>query len=110
MQATLPCECPDLDEKIAPYVQLLRKHGVETYESCQGGEGHHFLEPTIQFHGMQCEGYRAVSIALMHGLPVKTLRRFWRVIEKELEGPTWEMTFLHLNTDCGQSSPDIRRI
>ena len=30
---------------------ILRENGVETVESCQGGAGHAFPEPTIKFSG-----------------------------------------------------------
>ena len=82
-----------LDTGIRDYVLILRSEGVETFESCQGGDGHCFSEPTIRFHGEQHEGYRAFSIASQHGLPVYSLRRYYNVNGKELEGPWWEMTF-----------------
>ncbi len=82
-----------LDEGIAPAVHALRRAGLETYESCEGGEGHAFPEPTVRFKGNQAEGFRAYSVALDHGLPVVALKRVWRVTENELEGPWWELTF-----------------
>lgn len=85
-------ECP-LDRWIAYAVKVLRDSGVETYESCQGGSGHSFREPIVRFHGGTAEGYRAAAIAMQNGLPVVAVRRFWRVIDGELEGPNWEMTF-----------------
>lgn len=82
-----------LDRWIGYAVKVLRDAGVETYESCQGGPGHSFKEPTIRFHGEQGEGFRAVSVALNHGLPVFSVRRAWGVRGGELHGPHWEMTF-----------------
>lgn len=41
----------DLDAGIAPYVDVLDAAGIETFESCEGTEGHGFLEPTIRFYG-----------------------------------------------------------
>lgn len=38
-----------LDSGISDYVHKLMKHGVETFESCEGGEGHCFPEPTVRF-------------------------------------------------------------
>ena len=93
----LDAECP-LDRWISYVVKVLRDGGIETYESCQGGPGHSYLEPVVRFHGQPPEGYRAVAIALTYGLPVYSLRRVWQVNEKELEGPTWEMTFKSLAT------------
>jgi hypothetical protein len=66
---------------------------VETFESCSGGEGHAFPEPTVRFEGNASEGLRAVSAAIAFGLPVATLRRTWAVRGGMLHGPWWEMTF-----------------
>ena len=82
-----------LDAGIAPVVELLRRHGIETFESCQGGKGHAFFEPTIRFSGTRSKGYHAVTMLMEHGLPVADLRRYWTVIDGELTGPEWEVTF-----------------
>ena len=84
---------PPLDPGIAPIVELLVANGIETYESCQGGQGHAYLEPTVRFHGEASKGYEAVAVALSHGLYVISLRRAWEIIDGELTGPHWEMTF-----------------
>src|SRR5437762_4417986 len=82
-----------LDRVISYAVKVLRDAGIETYESCEGGDGHAFPEPTVRFFGASGEGLRAVAVAFQFGLPVSELRRFWSVIEGELRGPNWEMTF-----------------
>lgn len=82
-----------IDDGIAREVAALQLHGVETFESCQGGEGHAFLEPTIRFHGDRAEGFRALSAAMKEGLPVDCLRRVWPLINGEPTGPSWELTF-----------------
>lgn len=82
-----------LDDGIAEAVHVLREAGLATYESCEGGEGHAFPEPTVRFSGNQAEGFLAYSVAVGHGLPVVALKRVWRVCEQELEGPWWELTF-----------------
>jgi hypothetical protein len=83
-----------LDEGILPIVQVLARNGVETFESCEGGEGHAFYEPTVRFHGSHAEGFRALAIALQHGLKVSELRRYYSIEDGEPVGPHWEMTFL----------------
>jgi hypothetical protein len=83
----------DLDPGIAPWVEILRAHRVETFESCQGGDGHSFHVPTVRFHGGPGEAYHAYSVAVTHALPVKGVARHWRVIDGELTGPDWEITF-----------------
>lgn len=83
----------ELDAGIAEIVQVLRAGGVETFESCEGGPGHSFPEPTVRFHGDRSEGYRALTVALRAGIRALDLRRSWPVIEGELTGPFWEITF-----------------
>ena len=85
-------DCP-LDRWISYAVKVLRDGGIETYESCQGGVGHSFPEPTIRFHGTDADGFRALSVAMTFGLPVFSLRRFWTMTYGEPTGPNWEMTF-----------------
>lgn len=81
------------DAGIARYVHVLRREGIETSESCEGGERHIFPEPTIRFFGGKVEGFKAFAIAAAHGLPVVSLRRIWTVDDGELTGPLWEIVF-----------------
>lgn len=86
-----------LDEGIAPYVKILSEGGIETFESCQGGERHSYPELTIRFHGDRSEGFRALAIATRRQLPIKAVRRTWDVEDGEPIGPCWEMTFYDSN-------------
>ncbi len=52
-----------LDAGIAPYVHVLRREGIETSESCEGGARHVFPEPTVRFFGGKAEGFRAFAVA-----------------------------------------------
>jgi hypothetical protein len=82
-----------LDTGIERAVHTMRAAGIETYESCEGGPGHVFPEPTIRFNGQPAEGYRAVAAALESGLPIYALKRVWTVDDGELTGPVWEIVF-----------------
>ena len=82
-----------LDPGIRDAVEALAAGGIETFESCQGGHGHAFAEPTVRFHGDVAEGYKALAVAIRAGLPVIDLRRVWPVIDGEPTGPWWELTF-----------------
>lgn len=82
-----------LDAGIRRYVLILRSQGIETFESCEGGRGHAYPEPTIRFHGNASEGFKAVAAAMTFGLPVLSVRRTYDVNDGWLEGPWWEMTF-----------------
>ena len=82
---------PPLDPGIAPVVAALLDAGIETFESCEGGPGHSFAEPTIRFHGHLSEGFRALAVAMACGFQVTTLRRYWSVLDGEPTGPHWEL-------------------
>ena len=84
---------PPLDPGIEDAVIALRAAGVETFESCEGGDGHAYPEPTVRFHGERPAGFVALAAAMYAGLPVKDLRRVWPVLDGEPTGPWWEMTF-----------------
>ena len=91
---------PPLDKGIEAAVTALCAAGVETFESCEGGAGHSYPEPTVRFHGNRAEGLRALAVALNAGLPVHELRRVWRVEDGDVNGPWWELTFRwRLNDD-----------
>lgn len=82
-----------LDAGIRDAVLLLRSKGIETFESCEGGDGHAFEVPTVKFHGDAWAGYKAFAIAMEHGLPVRRIQRAYGVVDGHLEGPWWEIVF-----------------
>ena len=84
---------PPLDPGIAEAVHVLREAGIETFESCEGGTGHSYLEPTVRFDGERSAGFRALAAALCVRLPVSDLRRVWPIVDGEPTGPWWELTF-----------------
>ena len=88
---------PPLDKGIKHEVEILAEGGIETYESCEGGIGHCFPEPTVRFYGERSEGFKALAIALQNGLKPSFLRRIWNIIDGEPVGPDWEMTFTHID-------------
>lgn len=82
-----------LDKGIERAVRVLMAAGIETFESCEGGAGHAYLEPTVRFHGDKFEGFKAFAAAKQHGLQVYALRRVWTMRDDEPTGPYWEMVF-----------------
>ena len=86
---------PPLDKGIQREVKILAEGGIETYESCEGGIGHSYPEPTVRFRGERSEGFKALAIALQNDLKPSDLRRLWAIIDGEPTGPCWEMTFYH---------------
>lgn len=80
-----------LDKGIERLVRVLRYHGVQTLQSCEGGEGHAFIEPTVRFDGEDGEGFRVLGIALSYGFPVKCVRKVWDVDGREPTERFWEI-------------------
>ena len=89
------CPVPGkLDRGIEKAVRTLQANGVETFESCEGGEGHAYPEPTVRFHGSIAAGWHALAVCFDNGLPVAELRRTWPILDFNLPtGPYWEITF-----------------
>jgi hypothetical protein len=76
-----------LDAGIAPCVDGLDAKGIEAFESCEGGEGHAFLEPTVRFYGERSEGFRALAAAIERELAVAELRRYRQVNRRGARRP-----------------------
>ena len=109
LEGFVPESAAELDPGIYEAVMILRRGGVETFESCEGGDGHAFPQPTIRFHGDAWAGYHAFSVAMQHGLPVAELRIVYDVIEGQLVGPGWEMTFRAPGKEIYRSLQTLQR-
>lgn len=93
LEAFAPVADLAIDQGIREAVLKLRAGGVETFESCEGGEGHAFAEPTVRFHGDAWAGYRAFAVAMENGLRPVSVRRVYDVISDQLVGAWWEIVF-----------------
>ena len=82
-----------LDPGIVDFVRVLQEAGIETTESCQGGEGHTYPEPTVRFCGDNSEGFRALAAAMLAPLPVPDLKRVWSIQCGVPTGLEWELVF-----------------
>ena len=97
----------NIDPGIEKELRILRENGIETTQSCQGGQGHPFPEPTIRFCGGRAAGFKAVEIAITFGLKMSELRRVWNMQDGELTGPEWEMTFYALHSGLGGGAKSV---
>lgn len=93
----------DLDEGIRDAVVLLNKHGFKTFESCQGGEGHCYPEPTVRFEGSEFDLIRAYELCHIHGMNVSEAKRvYWKtdvyseVTHGDSIGENWNSPFNEL--------------
>ena len=84
----------DLDPGIADVVKVLVENGIQTFESCQGGYGHAYPEPTVCFEGDNGEEFKVLYLAWYHLWDVWELRRVWRknpFRKAELDRPHWQL-------------------
>ena len=72
-----------LDPGIRSAVVLLNEAGIETFESCEGGVGHAYAEPTVRFEGDEQRGMRALALCEAAELPARRLSLTWSVREME---------------------------
>lgn len=91
-----------IDDLILPAVKILNIHGFKTFESCQGGDGHAFFEPTIRFEGSEFDLIRAYEICEIYQLPVFEIKRVYRKTPVYVDdnrpsvrqiGETWDSPF-----------------
>jgi hypothetical protein len=75
-------------------VKYLQENGIHTFESCEGGPGHSYPEPTVAFHGGPETGWKALAVCIAYRLPVQSLQRIWHFYDGEPHGPYWEVVFL----------------
>jgi hypothetical protein len=88
----------ELDPGIRAAVELLDQAGIETFESCQGGQNHAYPEPTVAFAGSRCEGWRALAAVLAYGADrglgrLRCLRREWSIRDGEPTDLHWELVW-----------------
>jgi hypothetical protein len=82
-----------VDVGIVRAVRVLRESGLRTIESCQGGSGHSYPEPTIEFEATRAGGWHALSVLMDFGFPIKRIGQMWSMTEGVPTGPVWHVTF-----------------
>ena len=88
-----------VDDGIRRAVVILNKHGFKTFESCEGGEGHCFPDPTVCFYGSEFDLMRSYDICSLYHLNVFECRRVFgkspvyrdnELINAEPIGEAWD--------------------
>lgn len=82
-----------VDLRIVRAVKVLKDAEFTTIESCEGGEGHAYPEPTIKFAGSRATGWRALGELLTFGLPLNHIGQMWSMTDGHPKGPNWIVTF-----------------
>lgn len=88
-----------IDEGIREAVKILSENGFDTFESCEGGEGHSFDLPIVRFNGNIKNCKQAYTLCENAGLNILTCERVFRktpIYASEKEYPSgyrWDTPF-----------------
>jgi hypothetical protein len=86
----------EIDPDIAPALHALADYEIDTFSSCQGGDGHAHLMPVILFHGDENAGLYAVWLLEAAGFRVWELSRRWSLDHGMPRQPYWEVVMRSL--------------
>lgn len=96
-----------LDRGIRFAVRVLHAAGIETCQSCQGGKGHPYPEPTVELvaGGDDAKGFAALAALRSYGLPVASIALVWRVENSTPFEKNWSITFYKTMEDRADEKP-----
>lgn len=84
-----------IDPGVRFAVRVLHAHGIETGQSCQGGEGHSYDEATVEMRAgcSDSGGFAALAVLRAFGLPVNAVALRWPVHDGLPYEKNWRITF-----------------
>jgi hypothetical protein len=85
-----------LDPGIRFAVRVLHARGIETAQSCEGGEGHAYDHATVDLlgGGQLPTGFAALAALEEYGLLVRGVALFWRIDKGVPVENFWRVTLL----------------
>lgn len=95
-----------LDPGIRFAVRVLHAQGIETGQSCEGGEGHAYDRPTIDLLGYSPGvGFAAFAALTAYGLRVRDIAVLWSA-DKDLLGENfWRITLWQAWPERSEEKP-----
>ena len=95
-----------LDPGIRFAVRVLHAHGIDTCQSCQGGDGHSYDRPTVDLLDEPgAVGFAAVHHLNDYGLPVQDVAKLWRIEHGLPVENFWRITFSRPMEDRADDRP-----
>lgn len=97
-----------LDPGIRFAVRVLHANGFETGQSCQGGDGHAYHEPTIEWPALGDDaGFGALDALQSYGLPVNSVSIVWLIRNGVPFEKNWRVTFRQTMEDRANDRPSF---
>jgi hypothetical protein len=96
-----------LDRGIRFAVRVLHAAGFETCQSCQGGKGHAYSEPTVDLRAEadDARGFGALAALRTYGLPIAEVAIVWPVQNGFPYEKLWRVTFSKTMEDRADEKP-----
>ncbi len=90
-----------IDKGIRFAVRVLHSHGIETGQSCEGGDGHAYDHPTVDLAGgaRYGDGFAALHFLTLHGLSVETVELVWTVDRGLIADNFWRIVLTEARPD-----------
>ncbi len=96
-----------LDAGIRFAVRVLHAAGIETCQSCQGGEGHAYHEPSIDLpvSSDDAQGFAALAALKSYGIDVLTVGMVWTVNDGLPRDLVWRIELRRTYPDRADERP-----
>jgi hypothetical protein len=96
-----------LDPGIRFAVRVLHAAGFDTCQSCQGGRGHSYDQPTVEMTAGSddAQGFGAVAALQQYGLPIRDLSIIWPMRHGLPFEKNWRITFFKTMEDRADAQP-----
>lgn len=98
-----------LDEGIRFPVRVLHAAGLETCQSCQGGEGHDMPHPTIHLPspGRDADGFHALAALASYGIDVLHVGIQWSVVQGMPTDRVWSIELRRAYPERATEKPNF---
>jgi len=96
-----------LDAGIRLAVRVIHAAGIDTCQSCQGGEGHAYDQPSIDLcaSGHDARGFAVLSALTDYGLDVAELQLVWNVKNGLPYEQLWRVTLVRAYPERAEERP-----
>jgi len=96
-----------LDAGIRFAVRVLHAAGLDTCQSCQGGDGHSYLEPSVDMDacGDGADGFAALAALNAYGLEVSAVSIVWNVRHGLPYEKLWRLTLTRAVEERAEERP-----
>lgn len=81
-----------LDRGIVYAVRVLHAAGIDTSQSCQGGDGHAYEGPTVD---VPERAFAAMETLESHGMPVREVSHRWLIVDGVPAQVVWSVELRH---------------